>query len=98
MRGLPGAGKSTFVANTFMGNDNINIICPDQLRNEERKRLMKKYIHQLEPINEHKIWKTAYTLLGVGFGGGITKSITSQPSTRVHVDIEEEIKEDEKSN
>ena len=63
MRGLPGAGKSTFVANTFMGNDNVKIICPDQLRNEERKRLMKKYIHQLEPINEHKIWKTAYTLL-----------------------------------
>lgn len=62
-RGLPGSGKTTFVANIFTGNSNTKIICPDQLRNEERKRLMKRYIHQLEPINEHKIWKTAYALL-----------------------------------
>lgn len=63
MRGLPGAGKSTFVTNTFTGNNNVNIICPDQLRNQERRRLLKRYRHQLEPVNEHKIWKIAYSLL-----------------------------------
>lgn len=34
--------------------------------------------------------ETAYTLLGVGFGSGITKSITSQPSNKVHIELEEE--------
>ena len=32
----------------------------------------------------------AYTLLGVGFGGGVTKSITSQPKTTVNV-IDEKV-------
>lgn len=41
---------------------------------------------------------TAYTLLGVGFGGGITKSITSQPHTGIRGGIEEGIKENEEFN
>lgn len=36
---------------------------------------------------------TAYTLLGVGFGGGITKSITSQPSTKIHLELKEDEEE-----
>lgn len=63
MRGLPGAGKSTFVANTFMGNDNVKIICPDTLRKQEIHDKLHKYIHSLEPIKEHKVWKKAYFLL-----------------------------------
>lgn len=42
---------------------------------------------------------TAYTLLGVGFGGGITKSITSQPKVEKLIIAEpEEPKVDEESN
>ena len=60
-RGLPGSGKSTFVKNNFQ---NFTIICPDVLRKEEFKRLKAKYsLVRPGPINEHKIWVTAFNLL-----------------------------------
>lgn len=60
-RGLPGAGKSTFVKNNFK---NFTIVCPDTLRIEEFKRLKDKYaLTRPEPINEHKIWTIAFNLL-----------------------------------
>lgn len=61
-RGLPGAGKSTFIKNTFPIG--ITIICPDALRLQEFARLKKKYVKALSrvetPINEHKIWTIAF--------------------------------------
>jgi predicted kinase len=63
MRGLPGAGKSTFVLNTFTGVDNLIVISPDELRRQEMHKALTKYRGSVEPLNEHKIWKIAFKLL-----------------------------------
>lgn len=52
-RGLPGAGKSTFVNDIVTRNNNINIISPDILRRAK----------ECEDWSEKHIWDKAYELL-----------------------------------
>ena len=63
MRGLPGAGKSTFVNNIFKKDSSIKVICPDELRRKEMHNMLQKYRHSIEPVNEHKIWIIAFKQL-----------------------------------
>lgn len=51
--GIPGSGKSTFISNKFGDDPEVNVICPDDIREEfksEKEKLGDKF--------EYKIWKT----------------------------------------
>lgn len=51
--GIPGSGKSTFILNKFGADPEVNIICPDDIREEfksEKEKLGDKF--------EYKVWKT----------------------------------------
>lgn len=51
--GIPGSGKSTFISNKFGADPEVNVICPDNIREEfknEKEKLGDKF--------EYKVWKT----------------------------------------
>lgn len=50
--GVPGSGKSTFVANCFENRSDTNIICPDNLREE-----FNEYKEEWGDNFEYEIWK-----------------------------------------
>lgn len=53
MHGIPGSGKSTFISNKFGDDPEVNVICPDDIREEfksEKEKPGDKF--------EYKIWKT----------------------------------------
>lgn len=52
MHGIPGSGKSTFISNNFGTNPEVNVICPDDMREEfEHKK------EEWKEKFEYEIWK-----------------------------------------